>query len=68
MGRIKTKGGRKMIVCRTYDEARLDAIRILASLDCYVSDLRIIRVDDMYYLDYKENFDYANEEEESEVE
>lgn len=57
-----------MIVCKTYDEARLAIIKVLADLDNYVSHLHIIKVDGIYYADYEEDYAYANDEYEGEVE
>ena len=68
MGRITIKGGRKMIACKTYDEARLAIINVLSNFDNYVSHLHIIKVDGTYYADYEEDYTYANDEEESEAE
>ena len=68
MGRITTKGGRKMIACKTYDEARLAIIKVLADPDSYISHLHIIKVDGTYYADYEEDYKYADDEYEGEVE
>lgn len=57
-----------MIACKTYDEARLAIIKVLADPDSYISHLHIIKVDGTYYADYEEDYAYANDEYEGEVE
>ena len=68
MGRITTKGGRKMTICKTYDEAKLIAINLLSNpLNC-VTHLHIMQEEGTYYVDYEEDYMIEFTEEESEAE
>lgn len=57
-----------MIACKTYDEARLAIINLLSDSDSYISHLHIIKVDGTYYADYEEDYKYADDDYEGEVE
>ncbi len=55
-----------MIVCGSYNEARLDVINLMSDCSNYISHLHITRVDGLYYIDYEEDYMYAHEENEEE--